>query len=289
MKKEIDLTGKEYWRSLGQLADTPEFQDFLHKEFQENVSEMDSKLSRRKFLTLMGASLAFAGLAGCRKPVGKIIPYVIAPENIVPGIPQYYASTMPMGLNNYGIVLESHEGRPTKIEGNDKHPSSFGKTNAVVQAAIIGLYDPDRSKKVMNMDEEKTWKAFLSFWKKQQKTLVSTNGEGLAVLTESTSSPTFNRLYEKFIKKYPKAKWYVYNPVSDENIYKGLELATGKPYQPVYNYEKAKIILSLDSDFLLTENEDIKANLGFAAGRNISSEKGEMNRLYVVESSLYNM
>ena len=288
MKKEIDLTGKDYWRSLDQLADTPEFQDFLNKEFPENASEMNGKLSRRKFLTLMGASLAFAGLAGCRKPVEKIIPYVTAPENIVPGIPQFYATTMPLGLSNYGIVVESHEGRPTKIEGNEKHPSSLGKTNAVVQASIIGLYDPDRSKKVMHKGEEKTWKAFLSFWKKHQKTLEPSNGEGLAVLTESISSPTFYGLYEKFKKQYPKAKWYVYNPVSDENIYKGLELAVGKPYQPVYNYEKAKVILSLDSDFLLTENEDIKANLGFAAGRKISSEKDEMNRLYVVESSLSN-
>ena len=103
---------------------------------------MNNDWSRRNFLTLMGASLALAGLAGCRRPEQKIVPYVKPPEEITPGIPQYYATTMPFGTSSYGLVVESHEGRPTKIEGNPKHPSSLGASNAWIQASILGLYDP---------------------------------------------------------------------------------------------------------------------------------------------------
>jgi len=129
MKKENLLSGKEYWRSLDQIADKPEFKKFLEREFPENASEINNPVSRRKFLTLMGASVAFAGFASCRKPVEKIIPYVKGPESIIPGIPKYYATTMPFGLGAYGLLVESHEGRPTKIEGNEKHPSTKGKSN----------------------------------------------------------------------------------------------------------------------------------------------------------------
>ena len=163
MKKENNLIGKEYWRSLDQLADTPEFQKFLLEEFPANNIEISNPLSRRKFLSLMGASLAFAGLAGCRRPVEKIMPYVTAPENIVPGIPKHYATTMPIGLSSIGIVVESHEGRPTKIEGNEKHPSSLGKSNAFTQASILGLYDPDRSKNVIQDGNKNSWINFLSW------------------------------------------------------------------------------------------------------------------------------
>lgn len=138
---------KEYWRSLNQLADKPEFQEILEREFPEGASEMKNPLTRRTFLSLMGASMALAGLSACRRPVEKIVPYVKAPEEVIPGIPNYYATTMPFGTNAYGVVVESHEGRPTKIEGNTDHPSSLGKTSSWIQASILSLYDPDRSQK----------------------------------------------------------------------------------------------------------------------------------------------
>ncbi len=285
MKKENNLVGKEYWRSLDQLADTPEFQKFLLEEFPSNNIEISNPLSRRKFLSLMGASLAFAGLAGCRKPVERIMPYVKAPENIVPGVPKYYATTMPMGLSSIGIVVESHEGRPTKIEGNEKHPASLGKSNAITQAAILGLYDPDRSKNVIHDGNKNIWTNFVSFWQEMHSEYSENQGEGLAILSESTASPTLYELYKQFKQNFPKAQWFTYEAVSDENVYKGLEIISGDPYQPVYNYSQAKIILSLDSDFLLTESEDITANLGFSAGRRVESENDSMNRLYVAESN----
>ena len=132
---------KQYWRSIDQLENSAEFQDFLHREFPESASVWGGTLSRRRFLTLMGASMALAGLTACRKPVEKIIPYVMPPEEIIPGIPLHYASTMPLGTNAYGIVVKSHEGRPIKIEGNEHHPSTRGATNTILQASILGLYD----------------------------------------------------------------------------------------------------------------------------------------------------
>ena len=285
MKSKKRLNGKKYWRSLDQLADTPEFREFLHREFPENVSELTSTVSRRKFLTLMGASIAFAGLASCRRPVEKIIPYVNAPENVVPGVPKYYATTMPFGLSAYGLLVESHEGRPTKIEGNELHPSTLGKSNILTQAAILGLYDPDRSNSVTKDGVQKSWDDFISYWRDERKRFSENKGEGLTVLSESFVSPTLYRLYTEFIKVYPKAKWFTYEPVSDENIYSGTKLAAGKNYQPIYDYSKAKVILSLDSDFLMNESENITANKGFSTGRKLVSEKDNMNRLYVVENN----
>jgi molybdopterin-containing oxidoreductase family iron-sulfur binding subunit len=276
--------GKEYWRSLDQLAGTPEFKEFAQREFPENASEMTNPLTRRNFLGLMSASIALAGLAGCRRPVEKIIPYVIKPEEIVPGIAEWYATTMPMGLNAYGVLAKSHEGHPTKIDGNEKHPSSLGASNAFMQSSILGLYDPDRSKLVMQKNEEKTWNDFVSFWRGLHEQYKATKGEGMAVLSESWSSPSLALLQAQFQKTFPAATWVTYEPVSDENMYEGVKAATGKYFQPVYAYNKAKVILSLDSDFLYTGSDNVVAARGFANGRRVVSEKDSMNRLYVVES-----
>lgn len=284
MKIDKNLHGKEYWRSLDQLAETDEFKQFLEREFPENASEMTNPVTRRKFLTLMGASVAFAGLAGCRRPVEKIIPYVTAPENIVPGKSMQYATAMPFGLNSYGLVVESHVGRPTKIEGNKRHSVTMGKSNRLIQAEMLNLYDPDRSQSVLYNNEESSWAGFVNSWKKTYKTFVETKGKGLAVVSPSFASPTLYGIYEQFKKDLPEAIWVAHETVSDRNIYDGLEIAFGRVVQPKYDFSKAKIVLSLDSDFLLTETDDISATAGFAKARKVDETK-EMNRLYVVENS----
>ena len=284
MKMDQKLQGKEYWRSLDQLADTPEFQDFLHREFPENASEMTSPVTRRKFLTLMGASIAFAGLAGCRRPVEKIVPYVIAPENIVPGNSLNYATAMPFGLNGYGLIVESHVGRPTKIEGNRKHPLTNGKSNSLIQAEMLNMYDPDRAKKVLYNSKESDWNTFVANWQILHKEFVQSKGKGLAIVSKSFVSPTLYRLYEQFNKNFPEAEWIAYEAVSDQNIYSGMQLAFGRSVQPIYDYSKAKVVLALDSDFLLTETDDISATGGFTKARKVDTTK-EMNRLYVVENA----
>ncbi len=279
------MNGKAYWRSLDQLAETEEFKQFLYREFPENASELNNPLSRRKFLTLMGASIGLAGLAGCRRPVEKIIPYVVAPENIIPGIPNYYATTMPFGLNSYGLVAESHEGRPTKLEGNEKHPSTRGKASAMIQAQILGLYDPDRGQMVTHDGKTSNWTEFVTAWRSQLSGFEQNGGEGLMVISESFASPSLAALRSEFLKKFPKAEWLAFEPVSDENILNGLKKVFGSDVRPLYEMEKAKVIFALDSDFALTETESIIATRGFAAGRRMNSEQDEMNRLYVVENT----
>lgn len=275
--------GKEYWRSLEQIAYTPEFRSFLHREFPEHAWELDNSISRRNFISIMGASLALAGLTGCRRPVDKIVPYVAPPEELVPGQPSYYATSMPFGVGGYGLVVETHEGRPTKIEGNQLHPSTMGASSAIVQASLLGLYDPDRSRKPLYRGVEKEWAEFVAFWHELYPRYLQNKGKGMAIIAESTSSPTFYKLYEEFLKNFPEADYVVYEAVSDENIYNGVKLAAGQTLQPLYHYDRAKVILSLDADFLLTESENIAATRKFSQSRRLKSEKDSMNRLYVVE------
>ncbi|MFC1729473.1 TAT-variant-translocated molybdopterin oxidoreductase [candidate division KSB1 bacterium] len=284
MTDATHINGKHYWRSLDELSQTSDFRKFVEREFPDGASELHSDFSRRKFLTLMGASLSLAGLAGCRRPVEKIIPYVTQPEEIVPGIPRYYATTMPFCTDSYGLIAESHEGRPTKIEGNTGHISTRGSSNAFMQASILGLYDPDRSKRVVRNGTESNREEFVSAWRTLYTEHTVNRGEGLAVLAESFASPTLSRLESAFKTQFPRAKWITYEPVSDENIYNGIETATGRKYQALYRFEKAKRIVSIDSDFLQLENNNTANTRGFSEGRRITSEHDEMNRLYVVES-----
>lgn len=228
--------------------------------------------------------MAMAGLAGCRKPVEKIIPYVVPPEEIIPGVPLFYATTMPFGDTAYGLLVETHEGRPTKIEGNELHPSTRGTSNSFIQASMLGLYDPDRSQRVLSGGAESKWQDFVTYWRSLHSRFAANQGTGLAVLSEAFSSPTLKRLADEFSVKFLNSKWVTYEPVSDENIYDGIRIATGNAYRPLYAYDKAEVILSLDSDFVFGESESMTAAMGFADGRRITSERDSMNRLYVVES-----
>lgn len=281
---EIEIQEKKYWRSLDQLAETEEFKSYLHREFPENASELAHPVSRRTFLSLMSASIALAGLAGCRRPVEKIIPYVVQPEEIVPGIALRYATTMPFGTHAYGVIVESHEGRPTKVEGSPNHPASLGSTNLYAQASILDLYDPDRSQMPWRKGVDSSWADFVAFWQEKHPEFVQKQGEGLAVLSPSFSSPTLARLKTEYEKTFPKAKWATYDPVSEATVFEGIKLATGQPLQPVYHVVKAKRILALDADFTLAEYESVVNARGFADGRRVTNEQHEMNRLYVVES-----
>ena len=284
--KNIPSSGKEYWRSLEQRVKAPETEAFPHREFPEGTAEHGATFSRRNFLSLMGASLALAGLTSCRRPVEKIIPYVIAPEEIIPGIPLYYATTMPFGTEAIGLVVENHEGRPTKLEGNPKHPQSLGKANVFAQAAILDLYDPDRSQSVLYRGEERSWSEFLAAWKELIKEYESSDGEGLAILSEPFASPTLARLKKAFLRRFPKARWAAYEPVNDENIFSGVNMAIGEIGRPVYHCTEARVILALDSDFLQLEHDNIRNAAGFADGRRVITRDDEMNRLYVVESAM---
>jgi len=282
-KDKFDRHG--YWRSLNELAGQPEFKENLGREFPETVLEGLAGLSRRSFLGLMGASLALAGLAGCRKPVEKIIPYVTPPEEIIPGIANYYATTMPMGTDAYGVIVECHEGRPTKIEGNPRHPATRGAANAWILASILGLYDPDRSPKIIHKGLENNWNDFVAFWRELDKKYSTTGGEGLAILTEPFSSPSLFNALQMFRRRFPRALVKSWSPVNYKNSLSTLENAAPGKLKTVYSLDKAKVILSLDSDFLAAEPDNLAAAADFVKGRKVDSPLDSMNRLYVVESN----
>ena len=273
------------WRSLGQLEGSPEARVFLDREFPEGASEPPDVMSRRHVLTLLGASASLAGLAACRRPEERIVPYVEAPEQVVPGVPRYYATTMPFGTSAYGLVVESHEGRPTKIEGNELHPATAGASSARVQAAILDLYDPDRSPAVLRRGEGSTWAELVTAWQGRAKIHAADGGEGLAVLLPPSASPTLFRLAGALRVAYPRARLVVRDPVGGTNALEGTLRAVGRPLVPVHRLEKARAVLAVDADLLHADPEMIRNTRGFSAGRRVASPADTMSRLWAVEAA----
>jgi molybdopterin-containing oxidoreductase family iron-sulfur binding subunit len=293
--------GKRYWRSLEEIADTPEFREMLYREFPQQASEWVGEggdgFSRRNFLKVMGASLALAGaMEGCtRAPTERIVPYVRPPANLVPGKPLFFASAMPFRGVGQGVVVTSREGRPIKVEGNPDHPESLGATNVFMQASILGMYDPDRSKVVVQKGDVSSWSAFAAALKPVMAQKRENKGAGLRILTESLTGPALIAQMGDFVKSFPEAKWHRYEPVSRDAVTGGTKLALGKRLEPVYAIEKADVILSLDGDFLFAEPGSLRYSRKFIDRRRIRTigEDGKpqdvkaitMNRLYVAESS----
>jgi MoCo/4Fe-4S cofactor protein with predicted Tat translocation signal len=290
-------TGPEYWRSLEELAGSAEFQEALHREFPKGASEWLDSVSRRGFLKLMGASLGLAGTTGCVKlPNELIVPYVRQPEDVVPGRPMFYATAVTLGGYASPVLVESHLGRPTKIEGNDLHPASLGGTDIFAQASILGLYDPDRSQTVMSMGDVRSWQAFLSAIRGPLSAQKALQGAGIRILTPTISSPTLADQLRNFLKMYPQAKWHVYEPVNRDNVLEGAKQAFGQPVETRYDLEKADVILSLDADFLYAGFPgNVRYIRDFAKRRSdgliddgrLDGDRlhPAMNRLYVVAST----
>ena len=277
--------GKRYWRSLEQVAETDEFQNWLDDEFPHRRSLLE--IDRRSMLKVMGASFALAGLAGCRgvfMDQEKVVPYVRQPEDIVPGKPLFYATAMPMGGYGVGILAEQHEGRPTKIEGNPDHPESQGATSAIIQAAILSMYDPDRSQNVYQGSEISTWEEFDKVVRKALADQRAAQGAGIRILTDTVASPLLNASLEAFLKAFPAARWHSWDAVGRDNARMGSKSAYGKVVSTTYDISKAKVIVSFDSDFLVSGPGNLKYARDFANGRRIEATGGEMNRLYQFES-----
>ena len=284
-------TGKQYWRTLEELACDPAFEELLHREFPRQApSEWDDSVDRRDFLRLMAASLALAGLSGCgRAPEQYIVPYVKQPDGVVPGNPQFYATAMPFGADAIGLLVESHEGRPTKIEGNPDHPSSLGATNVFAQASILDLYDPDRAQTATKAGEIQTWSQFLDAAQSLASTLRATRGEGLRILSGIINSPLLAADLQNLLTLYPMAKWHQWEPAVGDGTREGTKLAFGNYVNTVYRPENAEVILSLDSDFLASGPGNVRYMREFYRRRKLDQFNGadrlglEMSRLYVVE------
>ena len=278
--------GREYWRSLEALSETTEFKDFLHREFPQNASEWLDPVGRRGFLKLMGASLALAGVSACtRQPIEELVPYVRQPEELVLGKPQFYATAMPMNGSGMGLLVESHEGRPTKIEGNPDHPSSRGSADLFAQAAILGLYDPDRSQTLTNLGEIRPFSAFVAAMKQVMTAQQAKQGAGFRLLTETVASPTLAAQIQELIALYPQMKWAQWEPYGRHGAREGSRIAFGEYVEPQYAIEKADVILALDADFLCTGASGLRNARGFASRRRFEGDRAQVNRLYAVESN----
>jgi molybdopterin-containing oxidoreductase family iron-sulfur binding subunit len=280
-----DSEGRLYWRSLGELADTPQFRQYLQTEFPEQASEWNDPKGRREFLKLMSASLALAGVGACTKqPAEQIIPYVRQPEDLVPGRPLFFASAIPFSGVAQPVLVESHMGRPTKIEGNPDHPASLGATDAITQGAILGLYDPDRAQVLTHRSEVSSWGAFLTAMQAASSAQKARQGAGMRFLTGAITSPSLADQMSTILRDFPQATWHQYDPIGRDGARVGGRQATGGATEAIYHFDRADVVVSLDADFLTCGPGSVRYQKDFAARRRVTDDRKVMNRLYSIES-----
>ena len=276
--------GKTYWRSLGELQETPEFQEFLHREFPVAASEFPEGMSRRRWMELMGASLGLGGLAGCRWEAQKIAPFAIRPENRIPGKPEQFATSVELGGMPRHLLMTCYDGRPIKVEGNPDHPDSKGATDAFAQACILGLYDPDRSDTARELQGRdsflRTWDEFDKYVEKRLQSLANVGGKGLAILVEPRSSCSRNAMLTQIRKRFPQVQLYSHATLSapDEDITRSV---FGSGFRVSLHLAAAKRIACFDADLLGIHPTAPRNAAGFASSREPSAG---MSRLYAVES-----
>jgi len=277
--------GPKYWRSLDQLAETPEFRQWVEREFPAGASEFSDPVSRRHFVKIMSASflLAGVGLTGCRRPEETILPFSKMPENYIHGVPNFYATAMPVRGTAIPLVARSNDGRPTKVEGNTLHPDSNGGTDQFTQASVLNLYDVDRAQRFAKRGDTVSRDVALEFLRQLSKEAQANGGAGLCILSERNHSPSWLRLRKLVATKHPQARWFVYEPVDFDVHRQAATTAFGKPVTPYFKLDQAKVILSLDCDFIGSEADSHQHVRRFARGRKLADEKGSMSRLYAVE------
>ncbi|MFU8848685.1 MAG: TAT-variant-translocated molybdopterin oxidoreductase [Opitutales bacterium] len=285
---ESELSGPRYWKSLDDLAETPAFRDWIEREFPAGASEVDG-VNRRHFMKIMAASFGLAGLgmAGCRRPEQTILPYAKQPENVIPGVPVYFSSSMPDARGHIPVIVETHQGRPTKIEGNPSYKPYGGATDVYTQASILDLYDPDRATKSRASGAVLSRAAVRDRINALREGHAANGGEDLVFLAEPSASPSRARLVKAIQAKFPAATWAEYAPVDTGAAERAAAKVFGKPLRSLPKFEQAKRLLSIDADFL-GKDGDITAARGFSANRKVkdAKEASKMSRLYSVESGM---
>ncbi|HXG61718.1 MAG TPA: 4Fe-4S dicluster domain-containing protein [Planctomycetota bacterium] len=270
-----DPRGPVFWRTFDERAGRPEGREF--------IPDPEGGPRRREFLAFLGASFALAGTAGCGKPPSEpILPYVHPPEAFLPGKPLFFATALTLHGRALGVLVESHLGRPTKVEGNPDHPASLGATDAFAQASLLSLYDPERSQAALRRGQIGTWSAFLEEAGAALEAQRARGGRGLRLLSEQTTSPTLAAEIEELRREFPEARWYAYEPAEDEAARQGLRLAFGQEVAPVYDFLRADVVVSLDADFLTGGAHPVRYARDFMARRHAPER---FNRLYVLEST----
>ena len=276
--------GRAVWRNLDELASTDELGHMTRREYPSLVGKWED-VDRRDFLKVMGASMALGGLTACTKqPIERIVPYVEPPEEAIPGKSLHYASIFTLSGYAQGVLVESHLGRPTKVEGNPKHPASLGATDVYSQASVLDLYDPDRPQAPMRRGKPSSWQTVSADLDQQLETQGGKEGAGLRLLTGTITSPTLGAQIKALLEKYPKAKWHQYEPVNRDSAREGAKLAFGRYVDTVYDLTKAELIVSLDADFLINSPAFARYARDFASRRRPDEHLNGMNRLYAVES-----
>jgi MoCo/4Fe-4S cofactor protein with predicted Tat translocation signal len=289
-KKLSGQTGKKYWRSLDELAGTPEFEAAVSQEFPQHSSEWVDPVSRRGFMKLMGASMALAGLAGCTKqPDEPIYPYVKAPEDLILGKPVYFATAFPFPTGAVPLLVKSDAYRPIKVDGNPEHPVTRGGSDPLTQGTLLDLYDPDRSQHVYYRGETRAWASFLAAFRSAVAEKKVSGGTGLYFLSGTVTSPTLAAQWKKAQATFPNARWVQYDPVNRDSAYAASKTAFGDYLDAQYKLDAAEVIVSLDADFLsgAVFPGFHKLARDYASRRkleNAASGDYSMNRLYVVES-----
>ncbi len=280
-----ELHGPKYWRSLDELAQTPGFREKLAREFPAGADRLDG-VDRRNFLKLMAASFALGGvgMAGCRRPEANILPFGKSVEGFVPGLPVYYATAMPQRRIAVPLLAETHQGRPTKLEGNPAYEPHGGSTSLAAQASLLDLYDPDRATEHTQNGNVLAAAAVADLLAGIGTAAAADQGAGLAFLAGASSSPTRARLVAALRAKFPQAKWAEYEPVTDEPPAAASQAVFGRPLRPIYQFAQAKRVVSIDADFLQAEAGSLYYAREFAKGRRVKTKEDPMNRLYVAES-----
>jgi Fe-S-cluster-containing dehydrogenase component len=269
------------WESPGGSEDT--VLEFPKGHISTPPSDEALQMSRRGLLGAMAATFAVVGAEGCRRPVEKIVPFTKMPEDVIPGVPSHYATVLQRRGDALGLIVESHEGRPTKIEGSELHPSSLGRADLVSQATILDLYDPERSVAPRKAGTPASFGDFDAELTARLASYDKDQGARLRVLMRPTVSATVLRMRAALAQRFPKARVHTWSPVSDSHVREGARLAFGQAVNTIYSYDKARAILSLDSDFLQTESGSVRATWAFAQGRRLRGPRDSMSRLYVVE------
>lgn len=281
----LSQNGKEYWRSLEEYADTPEFREFIAEEYPHEIEEWDNSLSRRNFVKVMGASLALAGLSGCViQPPETIVPPVTGQPGLMPGNPNFFATAMSLGGVATGLLAKSYDSRPVKIEGNPQHPGSQGATDVLAQASLLDLYDPDRSQEVTFRGGYASWQTFMTAIRSEIEQNRADGGAGIRFLTQTVTSPTLVDQFAKLRAELPNSKWVQYEPINKDNVMAGARLAFGTPAQPVYRFDRAERVLTLDADIFSSFNVGYIKD--FTKQRVYSETKKDICRLYCVETSI---
>ncbi len=277
--------GPAFWRTLDEAAESDELREYIEQEFPGLSGQVPQGIDRRNLLKVMAASLAMAGAAACTKqPKELIVPYVRQPENVIPGLPLFYATAMPVAGYARGLLVESHLNRPTKIEGNADHPASLGATGIFEQASVLNVYDPDRSQAVLKAGRLSTWSEFLGAFISRAQDLTTKKGEGLAILTGVTTSPTLISQMNAIMGQWPAAKWYVHEPSVNPAVANTAKKIAGRGALVAYDLTQAEVIVSLESDFLNTGPAALAYARQFAKGRAVDNGATPC-RLYAIESS----